>query len=95
MNSFQSSDDGKLSGFISREAVCSMDSEDTVVCLKDMSGVQDAPITTQRYRPLCLRLRCMLVEGQAKMKCSLTLQTCYSLNEDRIIFFDSAMPLES
>jgi len=65
MNSFQSSDDGKLSGFIWRDAVCCMDSEDTVVCLKDM---QDAPITTQRCRPVCLMLRCVLVQGQAKMK---------------------------
>jgi hypothetical protein len=68
MNSFQSSDDGKLSGFIWRDAVCCMDSEDTVVCLKDMSGVQDAPITIQRCRPLCLRLRRVLVQGRAKMK---------------------------
>jgi hypothetical protein len=38
---------------------------------------------------LCLRLRCLLLQGQAKIKWSLPPQACCSLNEDTVDFFIS------
>jgi hypothetical protein len=42
--------------------------------------------TTLYIGPLCLRFRCLLIQGQAQMKWSLPLQACCSLNEDTTEF---------
>jgi hypothetical protein len=57
-----------------------------VIC----SGCRRPQLLQSGYAPLCLRLRCLLAQGQAKMKGSLCSQACCRLNEDLgLDLFDS------
>lgn len=58
------------------------------ICLKGCTVRAEAEQHPQIYIPLCVKLRCLIVQGQGSDEIKLTLTwACWSLNNDTINFF--------